>query len=237
MFYQQNGPCPTTPIVYTGPSMPSSISPTASEVQSALDFSSVFIAYMSSRNAPSSNLGNSAGSSESAKRRGRRGRKKTGPSSPSPTVINAMPSSRPAEQAKAVVDPRKYKTRMCSTWEATGSCPYEHTCCFAHGPEELRDLSSNHKLLASIGYFSNVILLSMSNGQKPALPPHALYEQPSMFQAPQSPEELKAFTQLLPPDVHFPFQDILPGALNNLHPQNAVHAQLHSAMALDRRAG
>jgi hypothetical protein len=119
-------------------------------------------------------------------------------------------------EPKAVVDPRKYKTRMCTTWQETGSCPYEHTCCFAHGPTELRDLSSNHKLLASIGYFSNVILLAMSNGEKPALPPHALYEQPTLFQAPQTAEELKAFTQSLPKDLKFPFQDVLPGALSQL---------------------
>lgn len=27
------------------------------------------------------------------------------------------------------------------------------------------------------GYFSNVVLLAMTNGQKPALPPHCLYQQ------------------------------------------------------------
>ena len=31
--------------------------------------------------------------------------------------------------------------------ELTGHCPYEHTCCFAHGPDELRDITSNHKVL------------------------------------------------------------------------------------------
>ena len=62
-------------------------------------------------------------------------------------------------------------------WQETGSCPYEHTCCFAHGNDESRSLTDNHKLLASIGYFSNVILLAMTNGQKPALPPHCLYQQ------------------------------------------------------------
>ena len=37
----------------------------------------------------------------------------------------------------------------------------------------------------SAGYFSNIILLSMSNGTKPALPPHCLYQQPQMLAAPR----------------------------------------------------
>lgn len=193
------------------------------EVKSALDFSSLFLAYMSSRNNPSApnhprKEGSGGAETTSRRRGGRRGRKKA-----HLTPVVALPPPPPPvplepAKPKAIVDPRKYKTRLCSTWQATGACPYEHTCCFAHGMHEMRDLSSNHKLLASIGYFSNVILLSMSNGEKPALPPHALYEQPSMFQPPQTAEELAAFTQILPAGVRFPFQDILPEAMSEMSP-------------------
>lgn len=57
-----------------------------------------------------------------------------------------------------------------------------------------RDITTNHKLLASIGYFSNVILLAMSNGQKPAMPPHSLYQQQQMFPIPETPEELEVLS-------------------------------------------
>eukprot|EP00668_Euglena_longa_P007463 GGOE01008937.1.p1 GENE.GGOE01008937.1~~GGOE01008937.1.p1 ORF type:complete len:491 (-),score=104.28 GGOE01008937.1:835-2307(-) len=117
---------------------------------------------------------------------------------------------------KAAVDPRKYKTRMCRNWEETGHCPYEHTCCFAHGLDELRNVTDNHKLLASIGYFSNVVLLAMTNGQKPALPPHCLYQQPTMFKAPETAEQLKQCTSTLPAGVSFPFQEPLPSAFKGL---------------------
>eukprot|EP00667_Euglena_gracilis_P006031 EG_transcript_6077 len=117
---------------------------------------------------------------------------------------------------KAAVDPRKYKTRMCRNWEETGHCPYEHTCCFAHGPDELRNVTDNHKMLASIGYFSNVVLLAMTNGQKPALPPHCLYQQPTMFKAPETAEQLKQCTTTLPAGVSFPFQEPLPSAFKGL---------------------
>jgi hypothetical protein len=131
-----------------------------------------------------------------------------------------------SEEEKQAVDPRKYKTRMCRNWETKGHCPYEHTCCFAHGPDEIRDLTSNHKMLASIGYFSNIILLSMSNGTKPALPPHCLYQQPQMLAAPQSPEDLKKATETLPEGVHFPFQDPMPAALRGL--KKEVKAKQHA---------
>jgi hypothetical protein len=117
---------------------------------------------------------------------------------------------------KSPVDPRKYKTRKCHNWETTGTCPYEDTCCFAHGDGELRDITTNHKLLASIGYFSNVILLAMSNGQKPAMPPHSLYQQQQMFPIPETPEELEACTNLLPPGANFPFQQPLPAAVDGM---------------------
>eukprot|EP00669_Euglena_mutabilis_P002821 TRINITY_DN1356_c0_g1_i4.p1 TRINITY_DN1356_c0_g1~~TRINITY_DN1356_c0_g1_i4.p1 ORF type:complete len:647 (-),score=119.45 TRINITY_DN1356_c0_g1_i4:277-2175(-) len=131
----------------------------------------------------------------------------------------------PDEHEKQAVDPRKYKTRMCRNWETKGHCPYEHTCCFAHGPDELRDLTTNHKLLASIGYFSNIILLSMTNGAKPALPPHCLYQQPAMLKPPETPEDLKRATETLPDGVHFPFQDPMPAALRGLKKEAKAREQ------------
>jgi hypothetical protein len=124
------------------------------------------------------------------------------------------------EKEKAAVDPRKYKTRMCRNWELTGSCPYEHTCCFAHGEKDLRDLAGNHQLLASIGYFSNVVLLSMTNGVKPALPPHTLYQQPSLFPCPQTAEDYKALSVPLPDNANYPFQQPLPVVLKLLTKQS-----------------
>jgi hypothetical protein len=117
---------------------------------------------------------------------------------------------------KATVDPRKYKTRLCRNWEMRGECPYLETCCFAHGQEELRCLSDNHKLLASIGYFSNVVLLAMTNGKKPALPPHCLYQQPQQFATPQTAEELQHCAAMVPPGVKFPYQRPLLSALREL---------------------
>ena len=31
-----------------------------------------------------------------------------------------------------------YKTELCKTWDMFGACPYEYSCVFAHGREELR---------------------------------------------------------------------------------------------------
>eukprot|EP01012_Entosiphon_sulcatum_P007391 TRINITY_DN13747_c0_g2_i1.p1 TRINITY_DN13747_c0_g2~~TRINITY_DN13747_c0_g2_i1.p1 ORF type:complete len:245 (+),score=14.79 TRINITY_DN13747_c0_g2_i1:116-850(+) len=124
-----------------------------------------------------------------------------------------LPETSKNEKDKVAVDPRKYKTKMCRNWVETGSCPYEHTCCFAHGQEELRDLPSNHKVLASIGYFSNLILLAMTNSPKPAIPLHTLYQQPALFPAPETHEELEAAASMLPPGTNFPFQKPLKDAL------------------------
>eukprot|EP00668_Euglena_longa_P005117 GGOE01006012.1.p1 GENE.GGOE01006012.1~~GGOE01006012.1.p1 ORF type:complete len:413 (-),score=38.14 GGOE01006012.1:838-1968(-) len=123
------------------------------------------------------------------------------------------------------VDPRKYKTKLCRRWEELGSCPYEHTCCFAHGSAELHSLADNHKTLASIGYFSNVMLLAMSNRPKPALPPHWLYQQPVVFQRPQSAKQLQRCAQALPPGVRFPFQHPLPSAIDALKEESRAPVQ------------
>ena len=137
-------------------------------------------------------------------------RKAVQPAAPAPAQGQGQGQEGEDKQA---VDPRKFKTRMCRNYETKGHCPYEHTCCFAHGPDELRNLTQNHKMLSSIGYFSNVILLSMTNGQKPALPPHCLYQQPQMLAAAQSPEDLKKASETLPDGIRFPFQDPMPAAL------------------------
>jgi hypothetical protein len=122
----------------------------------------------------------------------------------------------PTVEDKSAVDPRKYKTRICRNWEDNGHCPYEHTCCFAHGPHEVRTVTDNHKMLASIGYFSNVFLLAMTNGQKPALPPHCLYQQPALFKTPETAEQLKQCTAALPNGVSFPFQEPMSSAYKEL---------------------
>lgn len=126
-------------------------------------------------------------------------------------------------ESKAAVDPRKYKTRLCQSWSKTGACPYEHTCCFAHGERELRNIAENHKFLGSIAYYSNVILLSMTNGVHPALPPHALYEQPRLF-----PEDFDLSQSTLPAGTNFPFQAPLPAVLDEIHREsNEASRQQH----------
>eukprot|EP00669_Euglena_mutabilis_P011897 TRINITY_DN6501_c0_g1_i1.p2 TRINITY_DN6501_c0_g1~~TRINITY_DN6501_c0_g1_i1.p2 ORF type:complete len:118 (-),score=36.29 TRINITY_DN6501_c0_g1_i1:1060-1413(-) len=71
-------------------------------------------------------------------------------------------------------------------------------------------------MLASIGYFSNVFLLAMTNGQKPALPPHCLYQQPALFKTPETAEQLKQCTAALPNGVSFPFQEPMSSAYKEL---------------------
>lgn len=38
---------------------------------------------------------------------------------------------------------RRFKTKLCDKWLATGVCKYGDRCVFAHGPEELRTKSQN----------------------------------------------------------------------------------------------
>eukprot|EP01012_Entosiphon_sulcatum_P025355 TRINITY_DN30674_c0_g1_i1.p1 TRINITY_DN30674_c0_g1~~TRINITY_DN30674_c0_g1_i1.p1 ORF type:complete len:645 (+),score=82.09 TRINITY_DN30674_c0_g1_i1:29-1963(+) len=137
-----------------------------------------------------------------------------------PTPPVPVPSPQPLDQAgrdqKATVDPRKYKTQMCRSWMQHGCCTYAETCCFAHGQEELRTIADNHRTLASIGYFSNLLLVAMSNSNKPALPPHLLYQQPAMFPEPKSAKELDLYSRLLPEASAFPFQQPLQAAFSEL---------------------
>jgi hypothetical protein len=37
----------------------------------------------------------------------------------------------------------RFKTKMCRSYERTGSCPYVHRCMFAHGDHELRNKAMN----------------------------------------------------------------------------------------------
>jgi hypothetical protein len=37
----------------------------------------------------------------------------------------------------------RFKTKMCRSYERTGSCPYVHRCMFAHGDHELRNKDMN----------------------------------------------------------------------------------------------
>lgn len=67
---------------------------------------------------------------------------------------------------KALVDPRKYKTKLCRNWKATGACPYEHTCCYAHGDFETRTMHQNNNVLSSLGYFSGIMLLAMKDDKQ-----------------------------------------------------------------------
>jgi len=53
--------------------------------------------------------------------------------------LSDMPSRR------LIKDPERYKTALCRTWLATGSCPYHRKCQFAHGVEELRKRSALEK--------------------------------------------------------------------------------------------
>ena len=39
----------------------------------------------------------------------------------------------------------KYKTELCESWKATGSCRYGYKCLFAHGTHELVSVSRPKK--------------------------------------------------------------------------------------------
>eukprot|EP00667_Euglena_gracilis_P006884 EG_transcript_6945 len=115
------------------------------------------------------------------------------------------------EKSKSLVDPRKYKTKLCRNWKATGTCPYEHTCCYAHGELETRTMHQNNNVLSSLGYFSGIMLLAMKDdkqrvkgprqGKKPQQP-----KQPE----PQPPKQPEAAALSMPvdpttPKVHSPY--------------------------------
>eukprot|EP00993_Chasmostoma_nieuportense_P003782 NODE_4484_length_781_cov_6.784404_g4325_i0.p1 GENE.NODE_4484_length_781_cov_6.784404_g4325_i0~~NODE_4484_length_781_cov_6.784404_g4325_i0.p1 ORF type:complete len:169 (-),score=11.48 NODE_4484_length_781_cov_6.784404_g4325_i0:221-727(-) len=61
-------------------------------------------------------------------------------------------SNSKSDEEKVVVDPTKYKTKPCRNWQMTGTCSYEHTCCYAHGDEDRRSVRDNNRVLNSLGY-------------------------------------------------------------------------------------
>ncbi len=54
------------------------------------------------------------------------------------------PRDRFRKAASVAEDVRKYKTKFCRDWGATGKCPRGDHCTFAHGPTDLRRGSSYH---------------------------------------------------------------------------------------------
>eukprot|EP00667_Euglena_gracilis_P014974 EG_transcript_15542 len=65
----------------------------------------------------------------------------------------------------------------------------------------------------------------MTNGKQPALPPHALYDQPPLFAAPTSAKALQEYVANVPPEWNFPFRDPLPAALMELEPTPPRNAE------------
>ena len=44
------------------------------------------------------------------------------------------------------VDPNKFKVLLCRKWAQHGHCPYAERCMYAHGPKEIRSVSSNREV-------------------------------------------------------------------------------------------
>lgn len=64
-------------------------------------------------------------------------------------MTREAPEEKPAKDGKYQESFKKnFKTEMCKFWEANGTCEYEDSCSFAHGPEELKtktDVPKNYK--------------------------------------------------------------------------------------------
>jgi hypothetical protein len=58
-------------------------------------------------------------------------------------------SKKPSSSA-TFVDPVRYKTMICGNFSATGICPYGELCVYAHGEQELRDMSRNSAAVRSL---------------------------------------------------------------------------------------
>eukprot|EP00796_Vickermania_ingenoplastis_P005545 gene5545-4000_t len=58
-----------------------------------------------------------------------------------PTSDTVVPVVAPVESKPVQAD--RYKTRLCDKFMATGFCPYEVRCMFAHGESELRTAEDN----------------------------------------------------------------------------------------------
>lgn len=61
----------------------------------------------------------------------------------SPTALNSLSSS--ASSVSTSSSSSRYKTELCRSFTENGLCKYGGKCQFAHGPEELRDLSRHPK--------------------------------------------------------------------------------------------
>jgi len=143
---------------------------------------------------------------------------------PRPTFQHTRPKPRPRrldpsgeERTKSVVDPRKYKTKLCRNWKATGQCPYEHTCCYAHGETETRTVHQNNNVLSSLGYFSGVMLMAMKDekqgperkysrqGKKPPTETYGGYPHRSQGMGNDAPSHQNSTTEPNTPTVHSPY--------------------------------
>ncbi|XP_017294586.1 mRNA decay activator protein ZFP36 [Kryptolebias marmoratus] len=73
------------------------------------------------------------------------GTEKTSPGETSPSVFNASSSSSSSSSVSSSSSSSRYKTELCRSFTENGLCKYGGKCQFAHGPEELRDLSRHPK--------------------------------------------------------------------------------------------
>eukprot|EP00996_Jenningsia_fusiforme_P002205 NODE_3041_length_1062_cov_20.213228_g2792_i0.p1 GENE.NODE_3041_length_1062_cov_20.213228_g2792_i0~~NODE_3041_length_1062_cov_20.213228_g2792_i0.p1 ORF type:complete len:255 (-),score=32.46 NODE_3041_length_1062_cov_20.213228_g2792_i0:296-970(-) len=65
----------------------------------------------------------------------------------SPRDMDAPQPKPYLDREKALVDPVRYKTKLCRNFKLKGSCRFSFTCCFAHGQSDLRRASQNATLL------------------------------------------------------------------------------------------
>jgi hypothetical protein len=59
-----------------------------------------------------------------------------------------LPATNTAESSTHNTYRMKFKTELCKNFELQGSCRWGDTCCYAHGPQELRNkthLNANYK--------------------------------------------------------------------------------------------
>ncbi|KAM9852973.1 mRNA decay activator protein ZFP36L1 [Aulostomus maculatus] len=63
----------------------------------------------------------------------------------SPTGLNTSTSSSSSSVSTSSSSSSRYKTELCRSFTENGLCKYGGKCQFAHGPEELRDLSRHPK--------------------------------------------------------------------------------------------
>jgi len=49
--------------------------------------------------------------------------------------------TRDNRNGKESAQPKAFKTKMCASWEATGTCSFGENCHFAHGKEEIQSMN------------------------------------------------------------------------------------------------